>query len=237
MGAHAPERKDTMAKLALVVEKLDAVPEALRAAYVERDGKFHLDADLPDTEGLEATVAEERRLRDAAEKLMRKAVQEADRLKNAKKASDAGLTEDQLRQLRADVRAEVEAEFAPVQADAEKAKAENRTLLLDNVMQQELLAAGFLPTRIKQVWQLHGGEFDLTDDRKPMVKGKPGIEPKKHVEALKKLYPEWVQGTRAGGGGAAGGASKMPAGGTKWDGDAVLKDPMGALRAANAEAD
>lgn len=48
--------------LALVVDKIDVVPEALRAAYVERDGKFHLDADVPDVTGLKAALDAERGL-------------------------------------------------------------------------------------------------------------------------------------------------------------------------------
>jgi len=45
-------------KLALVVEKIDAVPEALRGAYVEDGGKFRLNADVEDTSGLKAKNAE-----------------------------------------------------------------------------------------------------------------------------------------------------------------------------------
>jgi len=45
-------------KLALVVDKIDAVPEALRGAYVEDGGKFRLNADVEDVSGLKAKNAE-----------------------------------------------------------------------------------------------------------------------------------------------------------------------------------
>lgn len=44
--------------LPLTVDKLDAIPEAARGAYVEKDGKFVLDAPIEDTSGLKAKNAE-----------------------------------------------------------------------------------------------------------------------------------------------------------------------------------
>ncbi len=41
--------------LDIVVDKLDAVPEAIRTLYVEKDGKFHLDvAGMPDVKAIQA---------------------------------------------------------------------------------------------------------------------------------------------------------------------------------------
>ena len=52
--------------LPLVADSLDAIPEAARGAFVERDGKFHLDATIEDTSGLKAAnqklIAEKRAL-------------------------------------------------------------------------------------------------------------------------------------------------------------------------------
>jgi hypothetical protein len=45
-------------KLALVVDKIDTVPEALRGAYVEEGGKFRLNADFEDVSGLKTKNAE-----------------------------------------------------------------------------------------------------------------------------------------------------------------------------------
>lgn len=44
--------------LPLVTDSLDAIPEAARGAYAEKDGKFHLDAVIEDTSGLKAKNAE-----------------------------------------------------------------------------------------------------------------------------------------------------------------------------------
>lgn len=55
-----------MAKLAAVVDSIDAVPENLRDFYVEADGKFRLDAEgVEDVSGLKSTL--EKLKRDAKE--------------------------------------------------------------------------------------------------------------------------------------------------------------------------
>jgi hypothetical protein len=48
------------------VDTLDTVPEAARGAYIEKDGKFHLDFDMPDVTGLKNALASERNLNKAA---------------------------------------------------------------------------------------------------------------------------------------------------------------------------
>lgn len=58
--------------LDLVVEKLDAVPEAVRSMYVEKDGKFHLDVTgLPDVSGLQSALQKERDAAKAANKALK----------------------------------------------------------------------------------------------------------------------------------------------------------------------
>lgn len=52
--------------LAVVVDTLESVPEAVRGAYVEREGKFHLDFEVPDVAGLKAALASERGMNKAA---------------------------------------------------------------------------------------------------------------------------------------------------------------------------
>jgi hypothetical protein len=54
--------------LALTVDKIETVPEALRGAYVADGDKFRLDADVPDVTGLRNTVAATRAERDALDK-------------------------------------------------------------------------------------------------------------------------------------------------------------------------
>jgi hypothetical protein len=47
--------------LALTVDAIDSVPEAQRALYVEKEGKYHLDVDgLPDVSGLKTALEKER---------------------------------------------------------------------------------------------------------------------------------------------------------------------------------
>lgn len=58
-----------MAKLKAVVESLEGVPQELQPLYVERDGKFWLDADgVEDVTGLKTALRNERALRERAEK-------------------------------------------------------------------------------------------------------------------------------------------------------------------------
>ena len=52
--------------LAAVVDTLESVPEAVRGAYVEKNGKFHLDFEVEDTTGLKNALAAERGLNKAA---------------------------------------------------------------------------------------------------------------------------------------------------------------------------
>lgn len=59
--------------LALTVESLDGVPEALRGEYTERDGKFHLAVEgLEDTSGLKSALDKERKDRRELEKKVKR---------------------------------------------------------------------------------------------------------------------------------------------------------------------
>jgi hypothetical protein len=52
--------------LAQTVDTLESVPEAARGAYIEKDGKFVLDFDVPDVVGLKRALESERGLNKAA---------------------------------------------------------------------------------------------------------------------------------------------------------------------------
>jgi DNA-binding transcriptional MerR regulator len=54
--------------LPLIVDTLDDVSEAARGAYVEKDGKFHLDVEVEDTTNLKKALQTERGTRGALEK-------------------------------------------------------------------------------------------------------------------------------------------------------------------------
>jgi hypothetical protein len=92
-------------------------------------------------------------------------------------------------------------------------------------------AVKVLADKREKLFRLHEGEFDLTADGKPMIKGHPETDVTKHIAALVKGYPEWVEGTKAAGGGAGG--IQKPGSGDGTAGDAVVKDPQAALRAAH----
>lgn len=75
-----PQLKTTLATKA----ELDALPEALRGLYVERDGKFLLDADFEDVGGLKSALEKERTTRANTEKALadiRKALGDTDPVK------------------------------------------------------------------------------------------------------------------------------------------------------------
>ncbi len=215
--------------------KQDEIPEAFRGEYEEREGAWHPKADgvAAQLAEAQAKLADEAKLRDAAEKLTRKASAELQRLQTLKKAEGAGLKGEELEQLRADVRAEVEADLAPRLAKAEKAEALNHKLIVETGVKRFAAEAKVLPERQDRFYALYGGEFEPTEDGKLVVKGKPGMDPAKHVAALAKELPEWLAGTKSSGGGALGGAGRLGAG--KMTAEEILKDPYAGLQAANAE--
>lgn len=207
----------------------DTVPEELRDSAIEtKDGKF---AVVEDDDAASQALTAERTKREAAERTAKKAGDELKKLQSKQKAENAGLTEEQLQQLRADARKEFEEEHADKLAAAESLAKELRGLKLDNAVKRMAGEAGFLAAKLDDLWKLHGDEFDLTDDGKPMVKGKPGVDPKKHIEALKKQRSEWVEGTKASGGGA-GGPTNAGGGTVAASADDILKNPGAALAAA-----
>lgn len=134
----------------------------------------------------------------------RQALTELTELKSQKKAEAAGITAEQLNKLRADVRADLETEYAPFKTQAQTLASENRTLKLDNVVKGLMGKAGVRAERLDALYKLAADEFDLTEDGKPMVKSRPGKEVEKYVaEDLIKSYPEFFQGSGASGSGAS----------------------------------
>jgi hypothetical protein len=212
-------------------EKKGDIPKGFESEYEEKDGKW-----VPKDSAAEIreALASEREKREAAEAATKLTAKELKKLQGDAAAHKAGVTEEQLKEMRATIRAEVEAEFAPFKAQAETLAAENRTLKLDNAIKKLAGEAGFLPTKLDDLWKLHGEEFDLTDDGKPMVKGKPAVEVAKHIEALKKLRPEWVQGSRADGGNTGGSRGSAPAAGAEDVVKQLFTNPASVVAAARA---
>lgn len=138
-------------------------------------------------------------------------------LETKAKADKAGLTSEELNKLRADVAADLKKQYAadanlglkefPWAADLAR---ENRELKLDSVVKAQMAKGGARAERIDALFKLTSERFDLTDDGKPMLRDRPGIEIEKYVsDELKKEYPEFYNGS----GSSGGGASKSNAGG------------------------
>lgn len=219
--------------------KLEDVPEAFRTVYKEVDGKWIVpkpDEPADDPVELKESLRSERTKRDAAEKLLTKATNEMKKLENKQKAESAGLNDEQLKQLREDVRVELEAEYAPFKENAEKFGKENRELKLDNQVKSLAAENGVRPERLAAWWKLNSDKFDLTDDGKPVIKDHPGKEVKKFIaEDLKSEIPDFYTGTKAAGGGGTGGLGSKPQSDSK-SAELVLSDPEELLRRANREA-
>lgn len=132
-------------------------------------------------------------------------------LEQAKKAEKAGITSEQLAKMREEVRADLLGQWAKMPADqlAEHIPTvrdivkDNRSLRLDSVVKAEMGKAGARSERIDALFKLTADRFDLTEDGKPMLRDKPGIEVDKFVsETLKSEYPEFFNGSGSSGGGA-----------------------------------
>jgi hypothetical protein len=219
-----------------IFEKQADIPKGFEELYEEKAGKWQpKEAEDDAAEGLRAELAEAETKRKAAERLTNKANAELQKLQTRQKAADAGMTEEKLKELREEAKAEALAEVKDDLAERDRLKMQNRGLLLDADMKARALKAGIAATKIDDFWALRAGQFDLTDDGKPMVKGKPGLDPDKHLASLLKLNPEWVVGTKANGGGANGGAGKQGANTGKVSFEDMLKNPTAALQVANAE--
>lgn len=168
-----------------------------------------------------------------AKREMRKIREDFTDLQQQQKAGKAGITAEELKQLRADVQADLEKQYGPVKVQAETLAAENRTLRLDNVVKGAMAKGGVLAERIDALFKLEREEFDLTDDGQPMLTNRKGTPVEKYVaEELKQKYPEWFQGS----GSSGGGASKSSAGGGSVtsiaadDGKAFLSNLSGIIK-------
>jgi hypothetical protein len=206
--------------LPTVTDSLDAIPEPLRAAYIEREGKFHLDADIEDVTPLKSTLDKERQRADVAEKERKRLDREFKELQQKQDAAKLGKTDEELKQLRESVRGDLESEYAPFKEKAEKYDSLHRSVLLDTPIKELMLSesVGVRGERQVALWKLVGDRFDLTDDGKPMVKDHPGLSVEKYLaDQVKKEFPEFYKGTQAAGGGA-GGTTAKPA-------DAPTKPP------------
>ncbi len=212
----------------------DEIPEAQRADAIElKDGSFGV-VEEADTSGLTSSIAAERKRAEAAEGVAKKAADELKKLQTEKKASDAGLSAEQLQKIREDVRADVVKEFEGELASGKVAQAENRSLKLDSKVKALALKHGVRADRIDAWWQLFGGRFDLTaDGTESIVKDKAGVKLESYItDTLKKELPDFYEGSKGSGGGAGGDSGAPRGGGGAMTAEALLANPAAALTAA-----
>lgn len=178
-------------------EKQDQIPKGFEEEYEESEGKW---VPIDRTASLQRALSEEREARKAADALAKKATKEANDLANKKAASSAGLTDKELRDLYDKIESQIREEYEPKVAELETIRGENRAMKLNDRIKQMFTENGALKTRVDDLWKLHGEDFDLTADGKPMVKNEPGKDPVRHVQAILKSRMDWVQGTKGSGG-------------------------------------
>lgn len=209
------------------------IPKGFEDEYEEQDGEWR---PLDHTAKLSKALKEEREAREAAEGVARKAAKEAADAAAKAQAVAAGMTDEKLKALYASVEENIRKENEPKLKELDGLRAENRKLKLTDVVKGQFRTAGALPAKLDDFWKLHGDEFDLTSDGKPMVKAEPGKDIAKHVTAIVKSRPEWVQGTKAAGGGAGG--ITTPGGGTNGSGptfEDLVKSPGNVIAHANSQ--
>jgi hypothetical protein len=136
-------------------------------------------------------------------------------LTQQQKADKAGVTSDELQRMRAEIREDLEREYADLKASESTLSAKVRELQLDNQVKAEMGKAGARAERIDALYRLTSDRYDLTDDGVPMLKDRPGTQIGKYVsEDLLKEYPEFYNGSGSSGSGASksahvgGGATK-----------------------------
>lgn len=220
----------------------DEIPEPFRELYERQDdGTFAVPVQKPGdgaqgAADLKSALEDERRKRDAAEKSQKKLIEELQELRDKRKAEEAGITDDKLKQIRADVRKELEDEYGQKIEAGQAALQENRELKLDNRVRAMAADNGVRADRLDHWWRQHRDQFELTDDGEPYVKDHPGKDVKRFIaDDLKKVLPEFYQGTKADGGGAGGGHAPGAAAGDL-SFDDVLKNPGRAITASNEAA-
>lgn len=207
------------------------------SAFKLEDGSFGVVED-PDTSELQQALDDERKKREAAEKNAATAARKLKGLENKKKAEDSGIDEETRQQIRDEARQEVLDEQKDEIESGRAAATENRQLKMSTLLSTTALSklAGIRKDRFEPFNRLYADHFDLTADGKGLVvKGKPGVDPAKHIAWLK-TQPgapvEFWEGSKADGGGALS-ANGGPSGSGSISFDDLMKSPGKGLALAN----
>lgn len=219
-----------------IFDKKDDIPKGFEDEYEEKDGKWQ-PKPVDDGAALKETLRKERDRADEAER-------ERKALERKLAAAETGDEKDKVSKALAKFDADLQAEkdrHAKVEADLQ---GQLRSIRLDDRAKEAFIKAGGRAERADKALKLYKDALDLDKDGKRIViKDDDGNVTSTSIEDFwgKKVraeLPDFYTGTKAAGGGANNsGNNGTPAPSTgKWDGEAVLKDPLGALSAANAEA-
>lgn len=193
--------------IAPVVESLDAVPEALRESYEERDGKFVFAKPITvdDASEVKGALGKEREAAREAARRAKELEAKLAAIETERAALDAGLTADKLKDIEAQIEARLRGEYEPKLAKASEVEARARRNALKAALAPVVVDADDAVT-------LLGDQFEFTDDGVPYPKGKePGAMPT-FLADLRTKKPHLFKGTEAAGGGATGGGGMVPSG-------------------------
>lgn len=212
--------------LPIVADSLDAIPESARGAYVEREGKFHLDAQFEDTSGLKqknkdlldrnkklsafATIAGERTPEEIAELLKNHDDSETERQKRAGEFDK--LLEKRVNETKTEYDKRI-AELEPF-----KAKYEDRELQIG--ISEAALKGGVIKEDLKAVLKITKGDrIKLNDKGKPVVIDEDGDESGQSLEqffaeTFKKEYPKFYEPSGSSGSDARNDSSRGGGAGT-----------------------
>lgn len=209
------------------VASLDDLPESLHEFYVQSDDGYRLSVDgMVDKSKVDEfrdnNIALQKQLEgyDGVDpKKYRSMEKRLKDLEQQSKADKAGISAAELDKLRAEVREDLEAgEYAELRATNERLADDNRKLRLDNVVKKHMADQGARPERLDALFKLTADAYDLTDDGKPYIKGRPATEVSKYIgDVVKSEYPEMFLGSGSSGSGASasnaggGGQSVIPA--------------------------
>lgn len=217
--------------LELVVEKVDALPEAVRGLYVERDGKFHLDVNgVPDVKGLQTALQSERERAAGLDRSIKdwarlgkkpdevEAMLESERKKAEDAAIKAGRVDEVIAKKLGDAKMERDAAVGGAEKQRDAALGIARSAIRDTRVNSALVAGKATEEGLSLLPSILGNRIQVdfaddgsatvsildTDGKTPMVgSGKGGLATFDDLvkEAAKK-YPSLFEGTGAGGGGA-----------------------------------
>jgi hypothetical protein len=213
--------------LAAIVDTLESVPEAVRGAYVPKDGKFHLDFEIEDTTGLKRALESERGLNKAAKdkvaawERLGKSPEEidemlaAERTKAEQLAIKAGKFDEVLAKKLGDQKLEYDGKISTAEKQRQSALKIAEQAVVNTSLATALIKAKANEQGLKGAPKLFGDrvkiEFDdagsasssiLDADGKPMVgslsNGLANYDDL--VKEIMKEFPNFFEGTGAGGG-------------------------------------